>query len=426
MKDTEKTKEQLIEELAELRSWVGEEKAVEAKREQAEEALRESEERFRVALMHSPVVVFSQDRELRYTWIHNPHPGFSDEEVLGKTDAELLPSEDSSHLVQLKQSVLESGKGAREEIRIMIDGEEFFYDLAIEPLRDKIGHTVGVTCAAWDITERKQAEDALSYRLQVEKLTSTISASFVSAEGAEIDETLTSALEEIARFTGADRSSLFLLSDDQKTITNTHEWCTSPEDSQIALLQEILFSTFGYHREELHQHRPISISRLEDFPPMAKGEREWMEEHGFRSLLFVPLLKQGKLHGTLGFYGGIGDEITWPSEFVDMLRTIGDLILNILERKQAKEELQKKEHWWNLFSVATSNMLWNWNFEDNSVERNVSFETAFGYSNEEITPIISWWVDRLHDEDRDRVMAVFQRTLDGGDDTCSYDLCTRQ
>ena len=200
MKDTEKTKEQLIEELAELRSWVGEEKAVEAKREQAEEALRESEERFRVALMHSPVVVFSQDRELRYTWIHNPHPGFSDEEVLGKTDAELLPSEDSSHLVQLKQSVLESGKGAREEIRIMIDGEEFFYDLAIEPLRDKIGHTVGVTCAAWDITERKQAEDALSYRLQVEKLTSTISASFVSAEGAEIDETLTSALEEIARF----------------------------------------------------------------------------------------------------------------------------------------------------------------------------------------------------------------------------------
>jgi PAS domain-containing protein len=37
------------------------------KRRQAAEALRESEERFRVALKTSPAVVFNQDRDLRYT-----------------------------------------------------------------------------------------------------------------------------------------------------------------------------------------------------------------------------------------------------------------------------------------------------------------------------------------------------------------------
>ena len=35
-------------------------------------ALRQSEERFRVALKASPVVVFNQDLNLRYTWINPP------------------------------------------------------------------------------------------------------------------------------------------------------------------------------------------------------------------------------------------------------------------------------------------------------------------------------------------------------------------
>jgi PAS domain S-box-containing protein len=41
-------------------------------RKQAEAALRLSEERFRVALKGAPVVVFTQDLQLRYTWINSP------------------------------------------------------------------------------------------------------------------------------------------------------------------------------------------------------------------------------------------------------------------------------------------------------------------------------------------------------------------
>jgi PAS domain S-box-containing protein len=39
---------------------------------QAREALRLSEERFHVALKNAPVVVFSHDLQLRYTWINSP------------------------------------------------------------------------------------------------------------------------------------------------------------------------------------------------------------------------------------------------------------------------------------------------------------------------------------------------------------------
>src|SRR5260370_27292489 len=42
-------------------------------RKRVEEALRQSAERFQVALQGSPIIVFSQAPALRHTCIHNPH-----------------------------------------------------------------------------------------------------------------------------------------------------------------------------------------------------------------------------------------------------------------------------------------------------------------------------------------------------------------
>ena len=55
-------------------------------------ALRESEERFRLALIHAPVTVAVQDRDLRYTWAYNQRTRLA-EEIIGKTDFDLFPSE---------------------------------------------------------------------------------------------------------------------------------------------------------------------------------------------------------------------------------------------------------------------------------------------------------------------------------------------
>lgn len=93
---------------------------------------------------------------------------------------------------------------------------------------------------------------------------------------------------------------------------------------------------------------------------------------------------------------------------------------DISKHKKAEKYLSEKEQQWQLFSQATSNLLWNWDFSDDSVERNTAFQTTFGYSSEEVSPTIAWWVERLHDEDRERVMAVFQKTLDTKKSTCRY------
>ena len=60
-----------------------------SERRAAEEAMRRNEERFRVALKDSPITVFNQDEELRYTWIYNPQLHWQ-HDALGKTDAEIL------------------------------------------------------------------------------------------------------------------------------------------------------------------------------------------------------------------------------------------------------------------------------------------------------------------------------------------------
>lgn len=128
-------------------------------RRRVEDALRESEERLRMAVEVSPVVLFQQDRDLRYTWIHNPQLGYDAETILGKTDTDLLPNEDGERLTEIKRRVLETGIGAREEIRTTV-GDAFYFDLTVEPLRDPTGKEVGVGGAAVDITERKRVEEA--------------------------------------------------------------------------------------------------------------------------------------------------------------------------------------------------------------------------------------------------------------------------
>ncbi|MEH1909453.1 PAS domain S-box protein [Nostoc sp.] len=120
--------------------------------------LRVSEERFRLALSSSDIVIFQQDRDLQYQWIHNPQGLETAEEVLGKSDDELFPALVAEQLRAIKLKVIESGVSTREEVYLTICGEDRYYDLLIEPLRDADNSIQGITCAGVNITERKQAE----------------------------------------------------------------------------------------------------------------------------------------------------------------------------------------------------------------------------------------------------------------------------
>jgi len=138
----------------------------------AEKALRTSEERFRVALKGSPIAVFNQDRNLRYTWIYNSQTGREENDYLGKSDAELFSPEEAERLSQIKRQVLESGTGTRQEVSVTVRAKRRYFDLNIEPQREA-GNIQGIICSAMDITELREKTDQLrdlNKRLSEEKL----------------------------------------------------------------------------------------------------------------------------------------------------------------------------------------------------------------------------------------------------------------
>ena len=126
-------------------------------------------QRYETALRGSNVTVFTHDRALRYTSISNPMFGREVKEIVGRTDDEIIPAENRPAIVALKREALESGQPQDGEIRLNEDGSIRWYDLHVEPLHDVSGAMVGLTCAAVDVTGRKEGEAHL--RLLMRELT---------------------------------------------------------------------------------------------------------------------------------------------------------------------------------------------------------------------------------------------------------------
>jgi PAS domain S-box-containing protein len=129
-------------------------------RKKAQDALRQSEERFRVALKDSPITVFSQDRKLRYTWIYNPQL-YWQQDILGKTDDDLIGPKKAAALNELKRRVLTTGLRVREEIAVPHNGKSQVFDLTIDPLFDAQKNVIGITAACMDIARLREMTDRL-------------------------------------------------------------------------------------------------------------------------------------------------------------------------------------------------------------------------------------------------------------------------
>jgi PAS domain S-box-containing protein len=126
------------------------------------------EDRLRVALASLDVSVFTQDLELRYTWIYRPQLGYRSHAIVGHTDQELLPAAAARDATVIKRRALEQGKPSRGEVHVELpDGRACDYELIAEPLREPDGQVRGILGASLDVSERKRAETRLR---QAEKL----------------------------------------------------------------------------------------------------------------------------------------------------------------------------------------------------------------------------------------------------------------
>jgi len=152
-----------LEELKETRQQL--EERVEARTKE----LAEAKQRFEIALRGSPIMVFTQDRDMRFTWVHNPPSGINPAFLIVKTDAESLPPEAAASFMAAKRRAIETGESQTIEANFELFGRRRSYYLLTEALHDDKGDAIGTTSVAVEITERKEAENQL--RLLLRELT---------------------------------------------------------------------------------------------------------------------------------------------------------------------------------------------------------------------------------------------------------------
>ena len=132
-------------------------------------AVRAMLERYETALQGSHVTVFAQDEALRYTAISNPLFGKSVDDIIGKSDEEILAAGNRAQVIALKRAVLDHGDVVTRELSIGYDGSARWYELHMEPVRNAEQQIIGLAAAAVDVTRRKEAEGHL--RLLMRELT---------------------------------------------------------------------------------------------------------------------------------------------------------------------------------------------------------------------------------------------------------------
>ncbi|HXD58195.1 MAG TPA: histidine kinase [Thermoleophilaceae bacterium] len=122
-------------------------------RKQAQEALRLAEEHMRIAVEGSPLVLYTMDRGLRYTWVLNNQVGGSREDgVIGRTDEELFGREVGRELSRINRRAL-GGIPVRARVELELAGGPTTVELSVAPLFAD-GRVVGLAGVAYDLTDR--------------------------------------------------------------------------------------------------------------------------------------------------------------------------------------------------------------------------------------------------------------------------------
>jgi PAS domain S-box-containing protein len=144
----------------------------------ADEALRAREEQYRMLIDNVQADIVLVDHDGIFLFVNGSsarNMGYSPEEIIGKSQHDIFPSENADRQLKNIREVIESGRGFQEEVNITLGGKRRWLDINIQPYRDHDGQATSAMIIAIDITNRKEAERALMeseerFRLQFTSL----------------------------------------------------------------------------------------------------------------------------------------------------------------------------------------------------------------------------------------------------------------
>ena len=323
-------------------------------RKLAEEALRESEERFRVIASSTPDHLHVQDRELRYSFVINPQLGLTEKDMIGKTDYDFLSKEDADKLTKIKKQVIETGKPVHLETPLIsMKGKEQVFDGSYVPKFNAEGRIDGLIGYFRNVTERKQAEEVLRrYEL----------------------------------LSGQSRDIILFMRRDNGRILEANASATK---------------AYGYSRDEL---LTLSIQDLRA-PDTKALTADQMTEADARGILFetVHRRKGGSIFPV---------EVSSRGATAGATRALISVIRDITRRKRAEQALRQSEKRYRSYIEVTKQLGWTTNADGEVLEDIPSWRKFTGQSEEEVK---GWgWSKALHPDDLEHTAGVWKNAVATG------------
>jgi PAS domain S-box-containing protein len=89
--------------------------------------------------------------------------------------------------------------------------------------------------------------------------------------------------------------------------------------------------------------------------------------------------------------------------------------------RETDEALRASETRYRLVAKASREAIWDWDLTTDTLSWNEGVETLFGYAPSSIVPSVSWWQDRIHPDERQRVIDSMRTAIERGDDYWTAD-----
>jgi len=193
-----------------------------------------------------------------------------------------------------------------------------------------------------DIEERKRSEQVLKYRMEFENLIAQISRDFINLPYDRIDDGIERALMDVAMFANCTGGAVFVLDEKMDKIFLSHEWHENQADSMKAIFSVVDAEALPYFTATLlKEKKPLIASVPSDLPEHAVNERGLLEKYSMKPFIYLPLIKEEKPYGTMGFFGDELRNSRWDDELLVLLKIVGEAIVNAIERKKYERALSE-------------------------------------------------------------------------------------
>ncbi|MBE7554085.1 MAG: PAS domain S-box protein [Anaerolineales bacterium] len=304
-------------------------------RRQVEEALRESEERFRrlteatfegIAITDKGKVVDVNEQLIEML-------GYEPGEIIGISVMEMVAPESRDLVLK---NITSGFEGPYEHLALRKDGSTFPVEVHARTLPYQ-GRIVRVT-AIRDITQRKQAEEEIRRRNRELALLNRIIAASVATPSNDQEAILEVVCRELALAFNLPHTTASLLSKNKMTASVVAEYST---ESHLATLSQATSVIDDPLFQYLFSRKaPLVIDDTQTDPDLTlipQGARQ----RGVASALFVPLIIEGDV------VGGLGLESLEPRRFsteeINLAWSVADQLAGVLARVRLEEKRRQLE-----------------------------------------------------------------------------------